>query len=177
MRTVYTLGHSKRSIDELIEIVRASGIARVVDIRTIPRSRANPQFNGDVLEGALRAAGLAYTWLAALGGRRSKRRGADARMNAGWTHAAFHNYADYADTPAFRDGLRELLALASREACVILCAEAVWWRCHRRIVSDHLLARGVPVVHLLGPHRSQPATLTPFAAVAADGRVTYPHPS
>jgi uncharacterized protein (DUF488 family) len=172
-KCLYTLGHSRRSSEELVAMLRAAGVARLVDIRKIPRSRTNPQFNEDVLPATLREAGMAYERLAALGGRRGKQRDASGE-NDGWQVSAFRNYADYANTPAFQAGLAQLLALANIESCAIMCAEAVYWRCHRRIVTDHVLARGVPVVHLLSPTRQEEARLTPFALIGAGYRVTYP---
>ena len=173
-RTLYTIGHSTRSFEELVDVLRAHGVRCLVDIRTIPRSRTNPQFDADTLPGALAAAGLDYRLLRGLGGRRGKSKDVPESVNAGWRVQAFHNYADYATTPAFRAALDELLALAAKTTCAIMCSEAVWWRCHRRIVADHVLARGVPVVHLFSVDKSQVATLTPFARVAEDLRVTYP---
>jgi Protein of unknown function, DUF488/Hypervirulence associated proteins TUDOR domain len=175
-RTLYTIGHSSRPLAELIEALRAVGVARLIDIRSFPRSRTNPQFNADVLEQALRGAGITYVHLAALGGRRAKSKCTVEGANAGWQQQPFHNYADYAETAPFREGLRELLATALRETCAIMCAEAVWWRCHRRIVTDHVLAHGVPVVHLVGPGHGERASLTPFAIVGANSRVSYPPP-
>ena len=175
-RTLYTIGHSTRSLDELIDILRAWAVTRLVDIRTIPRSRTNPQFNGEVLPEALGAAGIAYVPMAALGGRRGKSKSVGARVNAGWEVQAFQNYADYARTAPFRAGLRALLAMASDETCAIMCAEAVWWRCHRRIVTDHVLAHGVPVVHLFSRDKGEPASLTPFARLGARFYVSYPAP-
>jgi hypothetical protein len=173
---LYTIGHSTRSLRELIDVLQAFGVTRLVDIRSIPRSRTNPQFNADVLPAALHGAGIAYVLLAALGGRRSKARGVAEDVNAGWRLRPFHNYADYAETAPFRAGLRELLALVSGETCAVMCAEAVWWRCHRRIVTDHALARGVRVVHLFTATKAEPATMTPFAVIGARGRVSYPAP-
>jgi uncharacterized protein (DUF488 family) len=173
-RTLYTVGHSTRSLEELVALLGAWKIERVVDIRTVPRSRTNPQFNRDVLEEALPARGIAYVHLAALGGLRAKSKKVDEHLDDAWTVASFRNYADYAQTAAFRAGLAELLDMASRETCVIMCAEAVWWRCHRRIVTDHVLAHGVPVVHLFSEVKGEPASLTPFAVVGPRARVTYP---
>lgn len=147
-----------------------------MDIRTIPRSRTNPQFNIDVLPEALGAAAISYVQMAALGGRRGKSKSVGVDVNAGWEVQAFRNYADYAETLPFRTGLRELLAMASEETCAIMCAEAVWWRCHRRIVTDHVLAHGVPVVHLFSREKGEPASLTPFAHVGAELDVSYPAP-
>ena len=149
-------------------------MTRLVDIRSFPRSRTNPQFNVDLLPEALHGAGISYVHLAALGGRRSKSKCVEEDTNAGWERPPFHNYADYAETAPFEEGLRSLLAMVSRETCAIMCAEAVWWRCHRRIVTDHVLAHGVPVVHLLGRGKGERASLTPFAVVGANGRVSYP---
>ncbi len=175
-RTLYTIGHSTRSLDELIDILRGWTITRLVDIRTIPRSRTNPQFNIDVLPEALGAAGISYVQMASLGGRRGKSKLVAPRVNAAWEVQAFQNYADYAETAPFRAGLRELLAMASEETCAIMCAEAVWWRCHRRIVTDHVLARGVPVIHLFSREKGEPASLTPFARVGRGCDVSYPLP-
>jgi uncharacterized protein (DUF488 family) len=169
---LYTVGHSRRSFDELVDILRSAQVTRLVDIRSIPRSRTNPQFNRDVLPEALAAVDIAYTHSEALGGRRGKSKVASS-SNSGWQVQAFRNYADYATTPTFRAGLRELLALAACETCAIMCAEAVWWRCHRRIVTDYVLAHGMPVVHLLSATKHEPATLTPFARVETKGRVSY----
>ena len=171
---LYTIGHSTRTVEELVAILASAGVARVVDVRTIPRSRTNPQFNRDVLPATLAAAGLGYEHVAALGGRRSRRSDVDEAVNAGWTHRSFHAYADHALTQEFGAALADLLASARRTPTAVMCAEAVWWRCHRRIIADHALARGVPVVHLLSATKHEPARLTPFAAVGDDGRVTYP---
>jgi uncharacterized protein (DUF488 family) len=176
-RALYTIGHSTRGADELIETLRAFGVTRLVDIRSIPRSRTNPQFGLQVLPKTLLTAGIAYTHLISLGGRRPKSRLVQEQTNAGWQKRPFHNYADYAMTPPFREGLRELLKLAAHETCAIMCAEAVWWRCHRRIVSDHLLARRVPVIHIFTRQKSEPAALTPFAVVAGRTKVSYPPPA
>ena len=173
-RTLYTIGHSTRSAQELIDILHAFRVTRLVDIRSIPRSRTNPQFNLDVLHDTLLDAGIAYVHLAALGGRRTKEKDATTGANAGWELTAFRNYADYAETAPFREGLRDLIDMASRETCAIMCAEAVWWRCHRRIVTDHVLAHGVPVVHLFTQTKGEPASLTPFAVVGPRAWVYYP---
>lgn len=172
-RTLFTIGHSTRPIVELIEILTASAVTRVVDIRRIPRSRANPQFDIGVLPETLARAGLEYVHLATLGGLRARAEGVHD-VNAGWAQRAFRNYADYARTAAFQEGLRELLEMAARQTCAILCAEAVWWRCHRRIVTDHVLAHGVAVIHLFSRTKQTPASLTPFAVVDARANVSYP---
>ena len=170
---VFTIGHSTRTIAEFVELLRVGGVEQVVDIRTVPRSRTNPQYNLDRLPGELAPYQIGHRYLAALGGLRGKTAGVAPEVNALWRNRSFHNYADYALTAPFRDGLSELRDLAATRACAIMCAEAVWWRCHRRIVADYLLADGRAVRHLMGPGRAEPAKLTP-GAVVADGAVTYP---
>ena len=171
---IFTIGHSTRSASEFIAILTRFAIARVVDIRSIPGSATHPQFKLETLESTLHEAGIAYTHLAALGGRRPKSRAVDERLNAGWRVQAFHNYADYAQGDVFGEGLQQLLELARQESCAIMCAEVLWWRCHRRIVSDYLLAREVPVAHLFSETKSEPASLTPFAVIGVGQRVSYP---
>jgi uncharacterized protein (DUF488 family) len=173
-RPLYTVGHSRHTLEELVAILQSAGVTRVVDIRKFPRSRTNPQFNTDTLPAALRKHGIGYEHLAALGGRRGKSKQAEESPNQGWHVQAFRNYADYAASDEFRAALAELLDRAREEPCAIMCAEAVWWRCHRRIVTDHVLAHGVPVVHLMSATSHEPAELTPFAVVKAGARVTYP---
>lgn len=172
--TIYTVGHSTRSLEALIELLRAWDVRTLVDVRTVRRSRTNPQFNGDTLPEALAAGGLRYVALEALGGLRGRRKAAGPSPNTGWENASFRNYADYAQTPAFAAGLDALLSLAAKTPCAIMCAEAVWWRCHRRIISDYLLVRGVTVLHIMSLTRADPATLTPFAEVQPDGTLRYP---
>jgi uncharacterized protein (DUF488 family) len=171
---IFTIGHSTRSASEFIAILTRFAIARVVDIRSIPGSAAHPQFKLETLESALRQAGIAYTHLALLGGRRPKSRLVDEQVNAGWQVRAFHNYADYAQGDDFQDGLRQLLELARHDSCAIMCAEVLWWRCHRRIVTDYLLAREIAVTHLFSETKSEPASLTPFAVIGVGKRVSYP---
>ncbi|MCE1205710.1 MAG: DUF488 domain-containing protein [Holophagaceae bacterium] len=173
-RTLYTIGHSTRPVDELIDILRAFKVTRLVDIRSIPRSRTNPQFNLDVLPKTLGGAEISYVHLLELGGRRGKSVCIEEDVNAAWERQPFHNYADYAQTAPFRAGLSKLLRVASEETCVIMCAEAVWWRCHRRIVTDHVLVHGVSVIHLFTTTKSELASLTPFAVVDAHDRISYP---
>ncbi len=172
--TIFTIGHSTRPLAELVALLREAGVAVLVDVRSVPRSRANPQFNTETLAPALAAAGIAYHHLPALGGLRGRRRGAAASRNTLWQVEAFRNYADYALTAAFRAGLDALVAWAGERRAAIMCAEAVWWRCHRRIIADHLLARGIPVAHIMGPGKIVPATLTPGARLLAGGGVVYP---
>ena len=174
MNPVYTIGHSTRSAAELIDVLRENGVDLLVDIRTVPRSRANPQFNSDALPAPLAGAGIGYRHLSALGGLRHHAKGAPPSPNGFWQNAAFRNYADYALTPAFREGLDELCPLAVEHTPAIMCAEAVWWRCHRRIVSDYLLARGIEVRHIMAPGKTEPARLTERAEPHPDGTILYP---
>ncbi len=174
--TIFTIGHSTRSVGELIALLQEARVARLVDVRSVPRSRANPQFNADVLPGPLAASGILYTHLAALGGLRHHSKGAPPSPNTLWRNDAFRNYADHAMTPAFRAGLDQLCGIASDGSCAIMCAEAVWWRCHRRIIADYLLARGIAVTHITGSAKLDPATLTPGACKMSDGTILYPDP-
>ena len=137
-------------------------------------SRANPQFNGDTLPGTLAAFEIAYEHAAALGGLRAKARSLPADINGLWTNESFHNYADYALSDQFHTGFEHLLDLGREQRCVIMCSEAVWWRCHRRIVTDYLLANGETVFHIMGQGRLDPAHLTPGAAIQSGGTVVYP---
>jgi uncharacterized protein (DUF488 family) len=170
---VYTIGHSTRSVADLAAVVKAHGVEQIVDIRSIRRSRANPQFNEASVGRALARRGVGYRVNAALGGRRGKPKRPPRLPNDAWTNAAFRNYADYAASTDFRAGLAELLRTARRTPTAIMCAEAVWWRCHRRIVADHLIARGIEVHHIMSPTSAPEATLTPFAKIVR-GRVHYP---
>ncbi len=168
----YTIGHSTLTIDAFAGALQAAGVAMVADIRTVPRSRTNPQFNADRLPDSLTAFQIGYTLLPALGGLRGKSRDVPPETDALWRNASFRNYADYAQGPAFAEGLGALIALGRARPTAMMCAEAVWWRCHRRIVADHLIARGESVFHIMG-ERIEPATLTPGARIAGN-RVTYP---
>jgi len=170
----FTIGHSNRSLEAFVALLREAGVRKVVDIRKMPRSRSNPQFNEDVLPVSLSALGIAYEHLAALGGLRGKTPAVPPERNGLWTNRSFHNYADYALTPAFAAGLQQLREDGHRQCCALMCSEAVWWRCHRRIVADHLLARGENVVHIMAAGRLEPARLTAGARVGEDGNVTYP---
>ena len=169
---VFTVGHSTRSSSELNALLLEAQVRCVVDVRSIPRSRTNPQFNGDSLRESLASAAIDYLHLAALGGRRGRSQRAPS-PNTLWRVEAFRNYADYAATAAFRAGLEQLKDLGARRSCAIMCAEAVWWRCHRRIIADYLLAEGVEVVHIMAPGKTEPATLTPGARPMPDGTLLY----
>lgn len=171
---IFTIGHSTRSTDELIVPLREAGVDLLVDVRTVPRSRYNPQFNTDALPAPLAEAGIGYRHMGVLGGLRHRPKGAGPSANGGWRNEAFQAYADYALTPAFRVGLGELIGLGQRHVPAVMCAEAVWWRCHRRIVADYLLVAGVEVRHIMDHGKIEPATLTPGAEPQADGTILYP---
>lgn len=170
MVTVHTIGHSTRTIEEFIDLLRQHGITRVVDIRTVPKSRHNPQYWGDALEASLSEAGIGYSYIKALGGLRPKQQ---ESPNSAWRNDSFRNYADHMLTDEFASGLEELMELASGDSCAIMCAEAVPWRCHRRLVADALLVRGYTVPEIISTATPKEHQLTPFAVV--DGtEVTYP---
>jgi uncharacterized protein (DUF488 family) len=171
---IYTIGHSTRSADELVELLREAGVDRLADVRTVPRSRFNPQFNADIWPQSLAGTGIAYRHMPALGGLRHRPKGAPPSPNGLWQNEAFQAYADYALTAPFRVALDELRRLAENHTCAIMCAEAVWWRCHRRIVADYLLAAGDRVEHIMAPGKTEPATLTPGAEPQFDGAILYP---
>lgn len=170
----FTIGHSNRSLAEFITLLRSAHIERVVDIRKMPMSRANPQFNHDELSAALAEVQIGYEHVAALGGLRGRRPASPLEINGLWQNRSFHNYADYALSDAFRKGLERLRAEGHRKRCAMMCAEAVWWRCHRRIVSDYLIAKGETVFHIMGEGRFEEAHLTSGAEPQPDGTVIYP---
>ncbi|HJT13086.1 MAG TPA: DUF488 domain-containing protein [Dongiaceae bacterium] len=170
----FTIGHSNRSQEEFAALLTAADIGLVADVRKIPRSRSNPQFNAETLPGTLAAAGIWYEHVAALGGRRGKAPALSPDVNGFWTNKSFHNYADYALSEQFHAGLAHLLDLGHTHRCAMMCSEAVWWRCHRRIVADHLIARGEAVFHIMGQGRLEPARLTAGAVIRADETVVYP---
>ncbi|OWT65896.1 DUF488 domain-containing protein [Candidimonas nitroreducens] len=174
MPSFFTIGHSNRSLAEFAGLLVEAGVALLADIRKMPMSRANPQFNTDVLPDELAPYGIAYEHIAALGGLRGKARGLPADTNGYWTNASFHNYADYAFSAQFQAGLEHLLKEGRARRCAIMCSEAVWWRCHRRIVADYLMARGANVFHIMGPGRIEPARITLGAVTQASGTIAYP---
>ena len=173
----FTIGHSTRSITEFFGMLGGPEVRRIIDVRKMPMSRNNPQFNRDALAAALAPAGIGYDHIAALGGLRGKAPDLPSDLNGLWTNPSFHNYADYALSTAFHDGLGALRAIGHRQTCAVMCSEAVWWRCHRRIIADYLIARGETVFHIMSADRLEPARLTPGAAVQPDGRILYPAPS
>lgn len=172
MRTIYTIGHSTHTIEEFIAMLQAHNIQELVDVRTVPRSRHNPQFGTDELAASLRQVGIAYTHLAKLGGLR---RTTKDSVNTGWQNTSFRGYADYMATPEFRDGLEQLQRLAETKTVAIMCAEAVPWRCHRSLTSDALTTLGWQVLHITGKKTAKQHELTPFLKVQ-DGNLTYPEP-
>jgi uncharacterized protein (DUF488 family) len=168
--TVFTIGHSSRTWEAFLELLRAHKIERVVDVRTVPRSRHNPQFNRETLSVKLRGRRIGYVHLRRLGGLRHARRDS---LNLGWHNASFRGFADYMQTPEFEDGLRRLIALAKQKRTAIMCAEAVPWRCHRSLIADALLARGIRAEHIIAGKRTQVHELTSFGRVRGK-QVTYP---
>jgi len=169
--TIFTIGHSTRPLNEFIELLQANGVKRVIDIRTIPRSRHNPQFNRDTLGPALRKSGIAYVHLKKLGGLRHAKQDS---ANLGWHNASFRGFADYMETPEFATGLARVIKLAERKRSALMCAEAVPWRCHRTIVGDALVVRNIQVLDIVGTSVPRPHKLTPFARVHGM-RITYPN--
>ena len=167
--TVWTIGHSTRTFDEVALILQEADIELIVDVRRFPGSRRLPQFESAALHAELEELGIAYRWIPALGGRR---RAAPDSPNTGWTHPAFSAYADHIDTEEFAEGLTELLVLAGGLRSAIMCAEVLWWRCHRRLIADVLVSLGVSVIHLLAPGKSELHRLRPPARLE-NGQLTY----
>ena len=172
----FTIGHSTRSAADFIDLLRTSAVGMVVDVRHIPRSRTNPQFNADVLPITLAEFQIGYTHVAELGGLRPRIAGIPTDRNAYWSNKSFRNYADYATTDDFRRGFAELLTLGAEKPVAIMCAEAVWWRCHRRIIADYLMSQGNPVWHILGHNHVDPASQTPAVVRLPDATLSYPAP-
>lgn len=170
----FTVGHANRSLEEFVALLREPRVERIVDVRKMPMSRANPQFNRDTLPEALARCRISYEHMAALGGLRAKTASVPADVNGFWENRSFHNYADYALTEQFRDALTHLIEEGRKWRCAIMCSEAVWWRCHRRLIADYLIARGEAVFHIMGEGRLEAARLTGGAVVRADRSVVYP---
>jgi uncharacterized protein (DUF488 family) len=169
---IWTIGHSTRTFDEFLSLLRANGISRLADIRTIPQSRRHPHFSRATLDARLKDQGIEYRHFPDLGGLRKPR---PDSTNSAWQNAAFRGYADHMQTNAFREAVIELLVFGGQETrAAVMCAEAVWWRCHRMLLSDALLGRGVDVQHILSDAKTQPHRLTPFAKVSEAGEVSYP---
>jgi len=167
---VLTVGHSTRPIDVFIELLAGHGVTQLIDVRTVPRSRHNPQFNADALPASLAAANIGYAHASGLGGFRPTTAGS---ANAGWRNPSFRGYADYMQSADFAANLTNVIELARSERVALMCAEAVPWRCHRSLIADALLVRGVAVCEIVSPKRLQPHKLTPFARVRGE-EVTYP---
>lgn len=173
---IATIGHSNRSLEEFLELLQEHGIEQVLDVRKLPGSNKYPQFNADTLGEALREQGITLLRKEALTGRRPVSKVIPFEVNAWWQVRSFHNYADHALSEEFRQALAELQELASERATALMCSEAVWWRCHRRIITDHLLAHDVKVLHILGHASSKPAELSEGAVVGPDLQLSYPAP-
>lgn len=170
---VCTIGHSNRLIEEFVDLLLINGVARVLDVRTVPRSRHNPQFNLDALPETLGAVEIAYCHLPGLGGLR---RALAQSPNTGWNNLSFRGYADYMQTDEFNENVQRVVELANSERCALMCAEAVPWRCHRSLIGDALLVRGIRVEDIVGPKGRRPHAMTAFARV--DGlQITYPPPA
>ena len=165
-----TVGHSNRPIDEFLRLLKAHGVKQLVDVRTVPRSRHNPQFNRDSLPGSLAAEGIVYEHMPGLGGLRHPKKDS---LNTGWKNLSFRGYADYMQTPEFRSNLEALMKLDQAGGVAIMCAESLPWRCHRSLIADALTARGVPVRHIMTETCANPHKVTSFAHMEG-GRITYP---
>jgi uncharacterized protein (DUF488 family) len=170
----FTIGHATRPLVEFVELLKGAKVRLVVDVRTAPRSRTNPQFDRETLANSLATFGIEYRHIAGLGGLRPRQKQIAAGTNAFWQNQSFHNYADYAMTREFQSALDELRGLGHAKPSVIMCAETLWWRCHRRIIADYLLAAGETVFHILGPGHIEEAQITPAAKQAPDGVLIYP---
>lgn len=170
MLVIFTIGHSTRMWKVFLELLRAHGIKRVIDVRSIPRSRHNPQFTRETLSAKLRSARIGYVHLRKLGGRRHARRDS---LNMGWHNTSFRGFADYMQTPDFEAGLQRLMKLAKQKQSALMCAEAMPWRCHRSLIADALGVRGIRVADIIGGKRSQAHVRTPFGRVRGH-RITYP---
>ena len=170
---VYTIGHSSRPLQEFLDLLAESRVECVVDVRRLPGSRAFPQYDADALATSLAARNIDYWYLPPLCGRRTRAELKGAEPESFWSNASFSRYAAYARGEDFAQGLRQLLDRAEKQRCAVMCSEAVWWRCHRRIITDHLLALGVDVCHIMGPGKIDTATLTRGARISG-GEVIYP---
>jgi uncharacterized protein (DUF488 family) len=170
MDTIYTIGHSTRSIEQFLGLLQAHNIEELVDVRTVPQSRHNPQFGQEELAAALQQAGIGYMHLGKLGGLRQSSKDS---INLGWQNSSFRGFADYMATPEFQQGLDELKAIAEKKRVAIMCAEAVPWRCHRSLIADALTTQGWQVLHIQSKKPASPHEPTPFLKVQ-DGKLTYP---
>ena len=172
----FTIGHSTRDLDEFIALLREAEVGLVIDVRRLPGSRRYPHFDQDPLRDSLYDSGVGYEHWQSLTGRRPVRADVPFEVNAWWRNRSFHNYADYALSDEFRAALEKLREAGRRQSVAIMCAEAVWWRCHRRIIADYLLAAGESVKHIMGTGEAPRAELSAGARRGPDGTVTYPAP-
>ena len=169
----FTIGHSTHSIEEFVALLRSTGVQFLVDVRSVPRSRRNPQFNREVLPATLVDFKIGYEHIAALGGLRPELDISPA-VNGFWQNQSFHNYADYAMTEEFRAGLDRLRHLGHQRPTAVMCAEALWWQCHRRIIADYLISADEIVFHIMGNGRVEPAKMNEGAERGSNGILTYP---
>ena len=170
----FTIGHSTRSINEFVDLLENAEVKLVVDVRTVPRSRTNPQYNSEILPKTLSQFEIGYEHIVTLGGLRGRKRDVPADVNGYWLNQSFHNYADYAMSGDFHSGLIRLRKLGHAKQCAIMCAEALWWQCHRRIIADYLIAEGENVFHILGRDHVDQAQMTKEAKRGPAGILTYP---
>ena len=170
----FTIGHSVRPLGVFIELLKNADVQFVADVRTFPRSRTNPQYNGDTLPSSLSGSQIGYRHFPELGGRRGRQPNVPRATNAFWQNESFHNYADYAMGGDFHTALERLRQLGHSERCAIMCAETLWWQCHRRIISDYLIATGEVVFHILGADHVTRAVMTTAAKLGANEVLTYP---
>ena len=173
---VFTIGHSTRPIAEFVQLLETAKVELVIDVRSIRRSRTNPQYNAETLPRSLAEFQIGYAPIPELGGRRSRQKSVPPQVNGYWQNRSFHNYADFAMSAEFDVGLRRLLKLSENRSCALMCAEAVWWRCHRRIIADYLLMHGRKVFHLMEKGRTEAASIT-RAAVVQGKVLAYPSPA
>jgi uncharacterized protein (DUF488 family) len=169
-QTIFTVGHSTKPIKEFLQLLQAHGVELLVDVRTVPRSRHNPQFEGDALAKSVRQAGMAYRHVKDLGGLRKPK---PDSVNSGWRNESFRGYADYMQTPEFAAAVEKLIVMAQTMRVAVMCAEAVPWRCHRSLIADALVVRGAPVEHIMSATKRDPHHLTPFAK-RTGLQITYP---
>ncbi len=174
MATFYTVGHSTHTVEAFIRLLSQVDTELAIDVRTVPRSRYNPQFNMDVLPQRLNAAGIGYRHMPPLGGLRHPPKDGGRSPNRFWANETFRNYADYTASPEFQIGLKDLRALGHEQVCTLFCAETAWSKCHRQIVADYLLAANESVIHIMGEGQFEPARMTKAAVIGADGVITYP---
>jgi uncharacterized protein (DUF488 family) len=167
---IFTIGHSTHTAGRFLELLQAHGIVQLADIRTVPKSRRLPHFNSDALDNFLRLHGIKYRHFPSLGGLRKPR---SDSVNTAWRHPSFRGYADHMQTPEFQQGVQDLLDFSHHGATAVMCAEAVWWQCHRRLLADALLALHVPVLHILGTNEPKPHQMSEFARITGSA-VSYP---